>query len=79
MRTYAVNLAELFSIIVTLDYLERAFLRDSIKEVEYTPTCLRLLSQYKTILKSDEVNTAFGGLEEFKREYDVRLTIFLTP
>lgn len=37
----------------------------------YTPTCLRLLGQYKTLLKSPGVSSAFGDLESFKREYDV--------
>ncbi|PWY96978.1 putative VPS28-protein [Testicularia cyperi] len=45
------NMATLFSLIVTLDYLERAYVRESISEKEYAPVCTRLLAQYKTILK----------------------------
>ena len=81
-RTLYESLAEIYAIIVTLDFLETAFIRDSIKESEYTPTCLRLLSQYKTLLKSEEVNNAFGGLEQFKQEYDVSIFfpfMFLSP
>lgn len=37
----------------------------------YTPTCLRLLGQYKTLLKNPGVLSVFGDLESFKREYDI--------
>ncbi|KAF3934245.1 hypothetical protein ABW20_dc0110621 [Dactylellina cionopaga] len=70
-RSLHESLADLFSIIVALDFLEKAFVRDSIKEHEYTPTCFRLLGQYKTILSNDEVSRAFVDLETFKREYDI--------
>ncbi|EPQ28000.1 uncharacterized protein PFL1_04327 [Pseudozyma flocculosa PF-1] len=45
------NMSTLFSVIVTLDYLERAYVRESIRETDYAPACTRLLAQYKTILK----------------------------
>ncbi|KAK0544026.1 Vacuolar protein-sorting-associated protein 28 [Tilletia horrida] len=45
------NLATLFSIIVTLDYLELAYVRGGVSEAAYTPACTRLLAQYKTALK----------------------------
>ena len=65
------SLAEIYSIIVTLDALERAYLRDSIQESEYTETCDRLLRQYKSNLADDTVANAFGDLESFKVEWDV--------
>lgn len=65
------SLAEIYSIIVALDFLEKAFVRDSITQDEYTPTCLRLLGQYKIILKNPTVSSAFGSLEEFKKQYDI--------
>lgn len=65
------SLAEIYSIIVTLDALERAYLRDSIQESEYTETCDRLLRQYKSNLADDTVANAFGDLESFKMEWDV--------
>jgi ESCRT-I complex subunit VPS28 len=71
------SLAEIYSIIVTLDALERAYLRDSIKESEYTETCDRLLRQYKSNLADETVSVAFGDLERFKAEWDVRLSISL--
>ncbi|KAK3672795.1 Vacuolar protein-sorting-associated protein 28 [Recurvomyces mirabilis] len=65
------SLAEIYSIIITLDALERAYLRDSIKESEYTETCDRLLRQYKSNLADETVQSAFGDLESFKYEWDV--------
>ncbi|KAI6156599.1 vacuolar protein sorting-associated [Pisolithus tinctorius] len=47
-------LAALFGIVVALDFLERAYVRDSITAAEYSPACTRLLSQYMTMLKLDK-------------------------
>jgi ESCRT-I complex subunit VPS28 len=71
-------LAEIFSIIVTLDELEKAFLKDAIPESDYTEICDRSLKQYKSILSDETVANAFVGLEEFKAEWDVRISIFAT-
>lgn len=68
------SLAEIFSIIVTLDELEKAFLKDAIPEADYTEICERSLKQYKSILADETVAKAFRGLEEFKAEWDVRYT-----
>lgn len=65
------SLAELFSIITTLEHLEKAFIRDTIAASAYTPTCQRLLSQYRTLLSNPTVSNAFGSLEEFKKTYSV--------
>lgn len=65
------SLAEIFSIIVTLDELEKAFLKDAIPEADYTEICERSLKQYKSILADETVARAFVGLEEFKAEWDV--------
>lgn len=66
------SLAEVFSIIITLDQLERAYLKDAIPESDYTDTCDRLLKQYKAILADESVAREFVDLETFKREWDVR-------
>jgi ESCRT-I complex subunit VPS28 len=71
-REHYENLAELYSIIVTLEALEKAYLRDSIQESEYTETCDRLLRQYKSNLATESVQAAFGDLESFKAEWNVR-------
>ncbi|KAI9656541.1 MAG: Vacuolar protein-sorting-associated protein 28 [Bathelium mastoideum] len=65
------SLAEVYSIITTLEALEKAFLKDSIAEVDYTETCSRLLKQYKSNLADENVGRAFGDLESFKREWDL--------
>ena len=64
-------MAEIYSIIITLDALEKAYLKDSIPESEYTETCSRLLKQYKSNLADETVAKAFGDLDTFKREWDV--------
>lgn len=65
------SLAELFSIIVTLDELEKAFLKDAVPEAEYTEICERSLRQYKALLADETISNAFRGLDEFKAKFDV--------
>ncbi|KAJ9161497.1 Vacuolar protein sorting-associated protein 28 [Coniochaeta hoffmannii] len=67
------SLAEIFSIIVTLDELEKAFLKDAIPEADYTEICERSLKQYKSILADETVARAFVGLEEFKAEWELEV------
>ncbi|CAE6449703.1 unnamed protein product [Rhizoctonia solani] len=61
--------ATLFGIIVALEYLERAYVRDAINAAEYTPACTRLLSQYKTMLKL--VGDSVPSVEEFMGRYNM--------
>ncbi|KAL4873831.1 hypothetical protein BDV12DRAFT_182157 [Aspergillus spectabilis] len=63
------SLAEIYSIIVTLDGLEKAYIKDVITEAEYTETCTRLLKQYKSSLGDDTVAKEFVDLENFKRTW----------
>ncbi|PYH49377.1 S-adenosylmethionine-dependent methyltransferase [Aspergillus saccharolyticus JOP 1030-1] len=63
------SLAEIYSIIVTLDGLEKAYIRDVVTEAEYTETCTRLLKQYKSSLGDDTVAGEFVDLETFKRKW----------
>ncbi|SNX87628.1 probable VPS28 - protein involved in vacuolar traffic [Melanopsichium pennsylvanicum] len=70
------NMATLFSLIVALDYLERAYVRESISENEYAPACTRLLAQYKTMLKLivDQENNSskpIHHLSDFMRIYNM--------
>jgi ESCRT-I complex subunit VPS28 len=67
------SLAEVFSIIITLDELEKAYLKDAIPESDYTEICDRLLKQYKAILTDEAVAREFVDLETFKTEWDVRI------
>ena len=65
------SLAEIYSIIITLDGLEKAYIKDSVPESEYTEICTRLLKQYKSNLSDDTVARSFVDLETFKRQWDV--------
>jgi ESCRT-I complex subunit VPS28 len=67
------SLAEVYSIIITLDALEKAHNKDSISDREYTETCSRLLKQYRSNLQDGSVSSAFGDLETFMEDWDVRL------
>ncbi len=60
---------------MTIDELEKAFLKDAIPEADYTEICERSLKQYKSLVADETVAKAFVGLEEFKAEWDVRLTV----
>ncbi|CAN6674799.1 vacuolar protein sorting-associated protein 28 [Trichomonascus vanleenenianus] len=62
-------LAEVYSIIVTLDMLEKAYLRDAVPAHEYTPACLRLIAQYNMNLKNEAVAESFGDIDSFKAKY----------
>ncbi|THH17213.1 hypothetical protein EW146_g3554 [Bondarzewia mesenterica] len=61
------SLATLYGIIVALDYLERAYVRDSVTAVEYSPACTRLLSQCKTTLRL--VGEDVPSIEQFMSRY----------
>ncbi|KAL4977001.1 VPS28-domain-containing protein [Aspergillus desertorum] len=65
------SLAEIYSIIVTLDGLEKAYIKDVVTEAEYTETCTRLLKQYKSSMGDDAVAREFVDLETFKRTWDL--------
>lgn len=67
------SLAEIYSIIVTLDGLEKAYIKDVVTEAEYTETCTRLLKQYKSSLGDESVSREFVDLETFKRTWGVSL------
>ena len=69
------SLAEIYSIIITLDGLEKAFIKDVVTEAEYTETCTRLLKQYKSSLGDDAVAREFDDLETFKRTWGVCLLL----
>ncbi|KAF7324867.1 Vacuolar protein sorting-associated protein 28 [Mycena kentingensis (nom. inval.)] len=60
-------LSNLFGIVVALDFLERAYVRDSITSTEYSPACNRLLSQYKTMLRL--VGEDVPSIEQFMSRY----------
>jgi len=65
------SLAEIYSIIRTLDGLEKAYIKDAVTETEYTEMCAKLLKQYKSILSHDTVSNEFVDLDTFSRRWEV--------
>ena len=65
------SLAEIYSIIRTLDGLEKAYIKDALPESEYSDMCNKLLKQYKSILNDETVSGEFVDLDSFCREWDV--------
>lgn len=70
------SLGEIFSILITLDALEKAFVKDVVPEAEYTEICERLLKQYKSLLADEAVAAQFVSIEEFKTQWDVSLSFY---
>ncbi|GAA6059838.1 hypothetical protein JCM10212_003750 [Sporobolomyces blumeae] len=66
------ELATLYGLVLSLDYLERAFVRDSVPATAYNPACSRLLTQFKSIMKL--VGDAVPSLEAFMQEYRMDCT-----
>ena len=50
------SLATLYGIIVSLDYLERAYVRDAVPADEYAPKCVQLLGRYRVFLSTEETS-----------------------
>jgi len=63
------NLADLFSILTTLQHLEKAYIRDAVTAKEYTAACSKLLVQYKAAFKLAQGHEECGTLENFVRRY----------
>ncbi|RUS17532.1 VPS28 protein-domain-containing protein [Endogone sp. FLAS-F59071] len=61
------NMADLFGIIILMEHLEKAYIRDSITHDEYTPACTNLIAKYKTALNL--VSDSVPDLEKFMRDY----------
>ncbi|KAK3187145.1 Vacuolar protein-sorting-associated protein 28 [Lecanicillium sp. MT-2017a] len=67
------SLAEVFSIIVTLDEVEKAFIKDAIPAAEYNEICERSLRQYKALLADEAIAKEFGSIEQFKAKWDLEV------
>lgn len=52
--------ADLYSIVIATEQLERAYIRDAISPNEYTPACLKLIAQFKTA-----INNYLGDVDSF--------------
>ncbi|RMZ85311.1 hypothetical protein DV738_g118, partial [Chaetothyriales sp. CBS 135597] len=67
------SLAEIYSIIHTLDGLEKAYIKDALSEKEYSDLCSKLLKQYKSNLSNEQVSREFADLDTFCQRWDVRM------
>ncbi|EXJ54884.1 uncharacterized protein A1O5_12950 [Cladophialophora psammophila CBS 110553] len=65
------SLAEIYSIIRTLDGLEKAYIKDALPEIEYSDMCSKLLKQYRSILNDENVAREFGDLDTFTQKWDI--------
>lgn len=67
-REHYDNMADLYSVINTLNCLEKAYIKDSITAKEYTAACSKLLVQYNVAfsqVKSDEFPTIESFMSKF--------------
>lgn len=65
------SLAEIYSLIIALDHIEKAYLKDSIDATSYTNSVNKLLAQYKTYLNNEKVNEEFKDLESFVKRFNI--------
>ena len=65
------SLAEIYSILIALEGLEKAFNKDSVTDVEYTELCSRLIKQYKGNLSDERVLAEFVDLDRFRTDWKV--------
>eukprot|EP00887_Chlorella_sp_A99_P001124 scaffold14.g1124.t1 len=62
--------ADLYAIIKTIEKLERAFVRDAVADVDYTPACQKLLSQYRTLF--DTIRGDVPDKDAFMQTYSMQ-------
>jgi ESCRT-I complex subunit VPS28 len=66
------SLAEVYSIIRTLDGLQKAYIKDALPENEYSDMLKKLLKQYNSLLEDETVASEFVDIDTFSRKWDVR-------
>lgn len=73
------NSANLYSLILSIDALERAYVSQAVSDAQYAPTCSRLLAQAKTSIKlvtgagvaHPDDPPSVKDLDEFMKLWDV--------
>ncbi len=68
------NMADLYTIIVATEHLERAYAQNAISQSEYTSECNKLLSQFKIAEKAALISSNANGItttETFMRVYQM--------
>ncbi|CAF0961978.1 unnamed protein product [Adineta steineri] len=61
------NMADVFSIITTLQALEKAYIRDVVESAEYTKHCEKLLAKFSAAFR--QIEGDFNQIEEFAHKY----------
>lgn len=72
------TLGEIYSIIITLDHVEKAFLKDDIGSEEYTRLANKLINQYRTYLSDKDVEEQFHSLDHFKAKWQITASNAIT-
>ena len=65
------DLSDLFAIIKTMECLEAAYSRDSVSSSEYSDSCYKLISQFKTSESALVASGAIISADAFISEYDI--------
>ena len=67
------SIAELYSIIVAINILEKGYIRDEFvdKEEYYTNTTMRFIKQFYLILENDDVKREFENIDSFVTKYQL--------
>eukprot|EP00241_Pyramimonas_parkeae_P011060 CAMPEP_0114238770 /NCGR_PEP_ID=MMETSP0058-20121206/8098_1 /TAXON_ID=36894 /ORGANISM="Pyramimonas parkeae, CCMP726" /LENGTH=231 /DNA_ID=CAMNT_0001350895 /DNA_START=893 /DNA_END=1588 /DNA_ORIENTATION=- len=63
------NKADLFALIKTVEYLERAYVRDFISAKEYETTCLNMIAKFKTLLGT--MKEQVPDVQMFMRDFNM--------
>lgn len=61
------NMADCYSLINTIQCLEKAYIKDAVTSKEYTAACSKLLTQYKAAFK--QIDKEFRTAENFLKKY----------
>ena len=61
------NMADCYSVINTIQCLEKAYIKDAVTPKEYTAACSKLLTQFKAAFK--QIDKEFGTAEQFLKKY----------
>tara|TARA_R110002050_G_scaffold62651_1_gene137489 strand:- start:1965 stop:2411 length:447 start_codon:yes stop_codon:yes gene_type:complete len=73
-RAYYDNLADLYSILVATEHLEKAYIRDSCTAEEYTPECKKLIGQFRTavgMIAAERGTDPASVVDSFVHEYNL--------
>lgn len=61
------NMADCYSLINTIQCLEKAYIKDAVTSKEYTAACSKLLTQFKAAFK--QIDKEFKTAEDFLKKY----------